>query len=97
MHGLQLSQCSIIRKFFSFRDQNLAKKNAVDGVQPFSGCAPRLPIAALIRPLVNFEVEACARDIIIMKKPETDEKHEHSPGREDLCRYSCQPPARITA
>ena len=47
------------------------------------------PIAALIRPLVNFDVEACAGDLILKAAPASGQEHEHNRCKGDLCKTSC--------
>jgi hypothetical protein len=88
MQGSQLSQCSIIRKFF-LSGARIAKKRrvrfaALSGLRPGS-----YPIAALIRPLVNFDVEACAGDLILKAAPASGQEHEHNRCKGDLGKTSC--------
>jgi hypothetical protein len=55
------------QKILSFGDQIAGRRRV--RCSALAGCAQLLPIAALIRPLVNFDVEACARDIIMTAAP----------------------------
>ena len=61
------------QKILSFGDQIAGGRRV--RCSALRGCAQLLPIAALIRPLVNFDVEACTRDIIMTAAPGRGREH----------------------
>jgi hypothetical protein len=94
MQGSQLSQCSIIRKFFL--SATILQESAAYGVLRVQGVR-QLPIAALIRPLVNFDFKACAGDLIMKAAPGSGRGHEHFRCKGDLSQTSCSRPGDIAA
>jgi hypothetical protein len=70
MQGLQLSQCSIIRKFF--HPATKLQKKPWTWPAHFCGAgAPKVTDCRIDKTLVNFDVEACAKDIIMKAEMDT--------------------------
>jgi hypothetical protein len=83
------------QKILSFGDQIAGGRRV--RCSALRGCAQLLPIAALIRPLVNFDVEACTRDIIMTAAPGRGREHGHRWCKGDLCKTPRPRPAGMIA